>query len=94
MSNSNDGSDAAGRLRHIFVQIRCDIGQTYKVAAEIVDTVEDCGELFSTSGDYDLIGRFYISQGDPGLFVTNQLHRIKGITATKTIIAFDAFTPR
>ncbi|MCQ8278527.1 hypothetical protein NFI95_08695 [Acetobacteraceae bacterium KSS8] len=48
----------------------------------------------SRPGDDDLIGRFYVAHGDPGLFVTNQVHRIKGITATKTIIAFDAFTPR
>ena len=85
---------AAGKpFRHIFVQMRCEIGRTYEVAAQIIDTVETCGELFSTSGDFDLIGRFDVSRDDPGLFVTETLHRIKGIAATRTIIAFNAFTP-
>ena len=38
----------------IFIQIRCKPGRTYDVANEIV-LREIHSELYSTSGDYDLI---------------------------------------
>ena len=83
------------RIRHIFVQFKCDLGKAYDVAAEIADTVEECGELFSTSGEFDLIARFNLADDqDPGLFVSERLQRLDGVAATFTTLAFNAFTPR
>ncbi|HTH99122.1 MAG TPA: Lrp/AsnC ligand binding domain-containing protein [Stellaceae bacterium] len=87
-------ASAEFRTRHIFVQFKCQLGRAYDVAAAIMDNVEECGELFSTSGEYDLIARFNLeAHQDPGLFVTERLQRLDGVAATYTILAFNAFTP-
>jgi len=86
-------ADAASPIRRLFVMIRCAPGRTYEVAARLVDEIEECGELFSISGEYDLIGRFDLSRHDPGLFVTDHIQRVDGVVSTHTIIAFNAFTP-
>ena len=41
-------------MRAIFVMIKCEMGQAYKVAREAADTIEQMSELYSTSGQYDL----------------------------------------
>lgn len=46
-------------MRPVFVQFRCAPGQTYKVADAIYDR-EVVSELYSTSGDYDLMAKVYI----------------------------------
>ena len=47
-------------MRAIFVQIKCEMGQAYRVAREAADTIEQMSELYSTSGQYDLLGKFYL----------------------------------
>jgi len=47
-------------MRAIFVMIKCEMGQAYKVAQEAADSIEELSELFSTSGQYDLLGKFYL----------------------------------
>jgi len=37
-------------MRAIFVMIKCEMGQAYKVAREAADRIEEMSELFSTSG--------------------------------------------
>lgn len=79
-------------MRPIFVQIKCAMGQAYRVAREIVDTIEETSEIYSTSGQYDLLGKFYLDPSqDTGLFVTERLQRIDGIADTYTLITFNAF---
>lgn len=46
----------------VFVQFRCTPGKTYEVASAIYDR-EIVSELFSTSGDWDLIAKVYIPEG-------------------------------
>ena len=43
----------------VFVQIRCQPGKTYDVAQEIW-LREIVSEMYSTSGDYDLIAKIYV----------------------------------
>ena len=38
-------------MRAIFVMIKCEMGQAYKVAREAADNIEQMSELFSTSGN-------------------------------------------
>lgn len=47
----------------VFVQIRCTPGRTYEVADAIWDR-EVVSELYSTSGEYDLIAKVYIPEGE------------------------------
>ncbi len=74
-----------------FVLIKCQLGQSYKVASAIADA-EIASEIYSTAGDYDLLAKFYVSPNeDIGHFVNERLHAIPGILDTKTIVTFKAF---
>ena len=76
----------------IFVQIKCEMGQAYSVAREAADTITEMSELFSTSGQYDLLGKFYLEVNqDIGLFVTEKIQTLPGVKDTYTLIAFNAF---
>ena len=80
-------------MRAIFVQIKCEMGQAYQVARQAADTIPSLSELFSTSGQYDLLGKFYLDPDqDIGLFVTEYVQTLPGVKDTYTLIAFNAFT--
>ncbi|MEL7116464.1 MAG: Lrp/AsnC ligand binding domain-containing protein [Pseudomonadota bacterium] len=75
----------------VFVQIRCTPGQTYKVAEEIV-LKEIHSELYSTSGEYDLLLKLYIpADADVGKFINDELLDIPGIERSLTTLTFKAF---
>ncbi|MDR3536909.1 MAG: Lrp/AsnC ligand binding domain-containing protein [Acetobacteraceae bacterium] len=79
-------------MRAIFVMIKCEMGQAYKVAQDAADTIEQLSELFSTSGQYDLLGKFYLeADQDIGLFVTERIQTLAGVKDTYTLITFNAF---
>ena len=79
-------------MRAIFVQIKCEMGQAYAVARLAADRIEEMSELFSTSGQYDLLGKFYLEDDqDTGLFVTQNIQTIPGVRDTYTLITFNAF---
>lgn len=75
----------------VFVQIRCRPGTAYRVAADIA-LREIHSELFSTSGEYDLLLKLYIpTEDDVGKFINDQLLDIDGIERTLTTLTFRAF---
>jgi DNA-binding Lrp family transcriptional regulator len=79
-------------MRAIFVQIKCEMGHAYKVAREARDSIDELSELYSTSGQYDLLGKFYLDpEQDIGLFVTERIQTIPGVKDTYTLITFNAF---
>ena len=70
-------------MRAIFVMIKCEMGQAYKVAREAADTIEQMSELYSTSGQYDLLGKFYLEPDeDIGRFVTEKVQSLHGVKDT------------
>ena len=74
-----------------FVMIKCQLGKTYQVANAIADA-EIASEVYSTSGDYDLLVKFYVdNDADIGHFVNEKLQVIEGIRDTHTITTFRAF---
>jgi DNA-binding Lrp family transcriptional regulator len=80
-------------MRAIFVQIKCEMGQAYRVAQDAADSIEQMSELYSTSGQYDLLGKFYLEDDeDIGRFVTEKVQRLAGVKDTYTLITFNAFT--
>lgn len=80
-------------MQAIFVFVKCELGKSYDVAAEATDTIEQVSEVYSISGQYDLLIKCYLEDGaDIGRFVTGTLHRLPGVKDTMTIIAFKAFT--
>lgn len=75
----------------VFVQLRCRPGTTYSVAEEIA-LRELHSELFSTSGEYDLLVKLYIPEGeDVGKWINDQLLTIDGIERSLTTLTFRAF---
>ncbi len=79
-------------MRAIFVQIKCEMGQAYRVAQLAADGIEELSELYSTSGQYDLLAKFYLQpEQDTGLFVTERVQTLAGVADTYTLITFNAF---
>ena len=80
-------------MRAIFVMIKCEMGRAYQVAQDAADRIEELSELHSTSGQYDLLGKFYLDPAqDTGRFVTERVQSLPGVRATYTLIDFNAFT--
>jgi DNA-binding Lrp family transcriptional regulator len=78
-------------MQCVFVQFRCTPGTTYQVAADIYDR-EVVSELYSTSGEYDLIAKVYIPDGeDVGHYLTERLFDVPNISRTLTTMTFKAF---
>ncbi|GAA6199503.1 Lrp/AsnC family transcriptional regulator [Aquicoccus sp. SU-CL01552] len=75
----------------VFIQIRCKPGTTYHVAEQIA-LREIHSELYSTSGDYDLLMKLYIpADADVGKYINDQLLDIEGIERSLTTMTFNAF---
>jgi DNA-binding Lrp family transcriptional regulator len=82
-------------MQVFFMMVKCELGRVYEVAASISDNVPGASEVYSTSGNYDLLAKFYIEDdSDIGRFVSDHIHPIPNIRDTYTIIVFDAFTPQ
>ena len=80
-------------MKTIFVMVKCDLGLAYQVADAAVE-IEQVSEVYSTSGQYDLLMKCYLPDAtDIGHFVTERLQTLPGIKDTFTIIAFKAFSP-
>lgn len=74
----------------VFVQLRCQPGKTYEVAREIY-LREIVSELYSTSGDFDLMAKIYVPEGeDVGVYLNDRLFDIPGIARTLTTMTFKA----
>ena len=77
-------------MQCVFVQIRCRPGKTYEVAREIY-LREIVSELYSTSGDYDLLAKIYVPEGeDIGVFINDGLLDIPNIDRSLTTLTFKA----
>lgn len=75
----------------VFMQIRCMPGKTYEVADAIYER-EVVSELYSTSGEFDLLAKIYIPKDDDiGKFVNEKILDIDGIVHSLTTLTFKAF---
>ncbi|PHP66395.1 AsnC family transcriptional regulator [Zhengella mangrovi] len=78
-------------MKCVFVQLRCVPGKTYEVADEIYKR-EIASELFSTSGDFDLLMKLYVDDGvDIGKYINDNILDIAGISRSLTTLTFKAF---
>ena len=78
-------------MQCFFVQFRCQLGRAYDVATALADS-ELASEIYSTSGEYDLLAKFYVDgEVDIGRFINSQVHAIEGIERTLTTLTFKAF---
>lgn len=75
----------------VFVQIRCAPGQTYQVA-DAIGLKEIHSEMYSTSGDFDLLLKIYVPDGkDVGRYINDNIGPVSGIERTLTTLTFSAF---
>lgn len=75
----------------VFIQLRCKPGRTYEVADAIYDR-EFVSELYSTSGDWDLIMKVYVPEcEDVGRYVNDRLRDIPNVERSLTTMTFKAF---
>ena len=80
-------------MQTIFVMVKCELGKAYEVAAAAVERIEKVSEVHSTSGQYDLLMKCYLNDGeDIGRFVTGQVQTLPGVKDTFTLITFKAFS--
>lgn len=80
-------------VKTIFIMVKCELGKAYDVAAKAVENVEEISEVYSISGNYDLMMKCYLNDDqDIGHFVNEQIHSLSGIKDTFTLITFKAFS--
>ena len=80
-------------MQTIFVQVKCELGKTYDVADDAALNVDQVSEVYSTSGQFDLLMKCYLADDtDIGHFVTSHIQTISGVSDTFTTITFKAFT--
>ena len=79
-------------MQTIFVMVKCELGKAYEVAEEAL-SVEGVSEVYSTSGQYDLLMKCYLDEKtDIGHFVTSRIQTLCDVKDTFTIITFKAFS--
>ncbi len=75
----------------VFIQLRCRPGRTYEVADAIYDR-EFASELYSTSGEYDLLMKVYIPEDeDIGRYINERILGIPHVDRSLTTLTFKAF---
>ena len=79
-------------MQIIFVMVKCDLGKSYDVATDAVESIEQVSEIHSISGEFDLMMKCYLADDqDIGRFVTEKVQMLPGIKDTFTLITFKAF---
>jgi DNA-binding Lrp family transcriptional regulator len=79
-------------MQTIFIMVKSELGRSYEVADAAVE-IEGVSEVYSTSGQYDLLMKCYLDdEVDIGHFVNQQIQTLPGVKDTFTIITFKAFS--
>ena len=80
-------------MQTIFINVKCELGKAYAVADSLVQDVDEVSEVYSTSGQYDLLVKAYLADdSDIGHFINERIHSVNGVSDTFTTITFKAFT--
>ncbi len=80
-------------MKTIFIMMKCELGRAYAVAEGAVETVEQVSEVYSVSGQYDLLLKCYLPDDmDIGHFVVEKLQTLPHVKDTFTIMAYKAFS--
>ena len=80
-------------MKTIFIMMKCDLGKAYRVAEAAVETIEQVSEVYSVSGEHDLLMKCYLPDDmDTGHFVVEKLQNLPHVKDTFTIMAYKAFS--
>ena len=79
-------------MQCLFVLLKCELGRAYDVADAAMQEIDAVSEVYSISGQYDLLMKVYLEDGDDiGRFVTNHMQTLDGVRDSFTLIAHKAF---
>ncbi|MEZ5932645.1 MAG: Lrp/AsnC ligand binding domain-containing protein [Alphaproteobacteria bacterium] len=79
-------------MQTLFVLVKCELGRAYDVADAAVQELDAVSEVHSISGQYDLLMKIYLEDGDDiGRFVTHHVQTLDGVRDSFTMIAHKAF---
>lgn len=79
-------------MQTIFIMVKCDLGKAYDVADEAAQNIDQVSEVYSISGQYDLMMKCYLTDDqDIGHFVMG-VQKLPGVKDTFTLITFKAFS--
>ena len=80
-------------MKAVFVMVKCELGKAYEVADRAIESVAQISEIYSTSGQYDLLIKAYLEEDqDTGHFITESIQTLPDVRDTFTIITFKAFS--
>jgi DNA-binding Lrp family transcriptional regulator len=80
-------------MQTVFIQVKCELGNVYSVAEKAIESVEKISEIHSTSGQFDLLIKCYLDEGeDVGHFINDKIQTLPGVKDTYTLITFKAFS--
>ena len=74
-------------MKPVFIQLQCAPGRTYAVA-DAIYALEIASELYSTSGEYDLLMKIYVdasTHDDIGKFINEKISSIPGIVRSASL---------
>ena len=75
----------------VFIQVQCKPGTAYDVANALYER-EFASEIYSTSGEFDLMLKVYIEgTEDVGKYINSKVGGIDSISRTFTTMTFKAF---
>lgn len=78
-------------MKTVFLQLQCEPGKTYEVADALYER-EVVSELYSTSGEFDLLMKIYVDDDkDIGKLINEEVVKIPGIVRSLTTLTFKAF---
>ncbi|WP_265974904.1 Lrp/AsnC ligand binding domain-containing protein [Brucella intermedia] len=78
-------------MKPVFLQLQCTPGKTYEVADTLFQR-EIVSELYSTSGEFDLLAKIYIAEDqDIGKIIASNVLDIPNIVRSLTTLTFTAF---
>lgn len=79
-------------MNTLFVLMKCELGRTGEVGDAIVDTVPEALEVYSITGEYDLLIKARFDAADAvSDFVQKKLHTLPGVKETHTFVSFQRF---
>ena len=74
------------------VVMNCEVGKVHE-AAETLTELDGVAEVYSVSGEFDILAICKVSKYDDlALLVTQQIGSVPGITKTNTQMAFRAYS--
>jgi DNA-binding Lrp family transcriptional regulator len=74
------------------VNISCAVDRIPEVAQAVAD-LEGVSEVYSVAGDVDLVAMVRVREHDElADVIAGRLNKVEGITATQTLVAFQAYS--